>query len=121
VKVGNKGLAQVSRDLARPADVSVWQSYHGFAGGGATDRLHCNYRRLRPGRLHPPAAPGSSVQAQLAEIAQRIGFDRLPEQTMNVARTLYFRLPDEVRLWLRSREFVAAWAERDRLAAALGW
>ena len=37
---------------------------------------------------------------------------------MNVARTIYSRLPDDVRLWLRSREFVAVSAERERLVNA---
>ncbi len=65
------------------------------------------------------AAPGSSAQDQLAEIARRAGFDRHPNQTLNVARTIYSRLPDDVRLWLRVREFVPVVAQRARLLDAL--
>ena len=39
---------------------------------------------------------------------------------MNVARTIYSRLPDDVRLWLRAREFVPFAAQRARLLDALG-
>jgi diadenosine tetraphosphate (Ap4A) HIT family hydrolase len=66
------------------------------------------------------AAAGSSVQEQLAEIAQRADFDRHPNQTLNVARTIYSRLPDDVRLWLRVREFVPVLAQRAQLLDALG-
>jgi len=65
------------------------------------------------------AAPGDSVRDQLADIAQRAGFDRHPAQTLNVARTIYSRLPDDVRLWLRTREFVPVAAQRMRLDRAL--
>jgi hypothetical protein len=66
------------------------------------------------------AAPGSSTREQLAEIARRAGFDRHPERTLNVARTIYSRLPNDVRLWLRAREFVPFAAQRARLLSALG-
>lgn len=39
---------------------------------------------------------------------------------MYVARTRYSRLPDDVRLWLRNREFVPVSAERERLLHVLG-
>jgi diadenosine tetraphosphate (Ap4A) HIT family hydrolase len=65
-------------------------------------------------------ASAASERDQLGEIAQRAGFDRHPERTLNVARTIYTRLPDDVRLWLRTREFVAVAAQRERLQRALG-
>jgi hypothetical protein len=43
---------------------------------------------------HRFTAGGNPVRDQLAEIAQRAGFDRHPEQTLNVARTIYSRLPE---------------------------
>ncbi|MCK6553925.1 HIT domain-containing protein [Candidatus Binatia bacterium] len=66
------------------------------------------------------AVSGAAMRQELAEIAERAGFDRHPERTLNVARTIYSRLPDDVRLWLRSREFVAMVAQRSRLESALG-
>ncbi len=66
------------------------------------------------------ATAGSSASDQLAEIALRAGFDRHPNQTLNVARTIYSRLPDDVRLWLRVREFVPVVAQRAQLLDALG-
>jgi diadenosine tetraphosphate (Ap4A) HIT family hydrolase len=69
---------------------------------------------------HRFTAGDNPVREQLAEIAQRAGFDRHPEQTLNVARTIYSRLPDEVRLWLRSAEFVPIAGQRARLLGALG-
>jgi len=63
--------------------------------------------------------PASSVREQLGEIARRAGFDCHPEQTLNVARTIYFRLLDDVGLWLRTRVFVPVVAERSRLLGAL--
>ena len=66
------------------------------------------------------AAADSSAGERLAEIARRAGFDRRPNQTLNVARTISSRLPDDVRLWLRVREFVPVPAQRARLPDALG-
>jgi hypothetical protein len=68
------------------------------------------YARL-PWLGYDPQAPGRDSRA---------GFDRHPEQTLNVARTIYSRLPDEVRLWLRSAEFVPIAGQRARLLGALG-
>jgi 5-methylcytosine-specific restriction endonuclease McrA len=42
----------------------------------------------------------------LAEIAEQAGWERHPERTLAVARSLYLRLPEGAKLWLRGREFV---------------
>jgi diadenosine tetraphosphate (Ap4A) HIT family hydrolase len=64
-------------------------------------------------------ASDEAVREQLTDIARRAGFDRHPERTLNVARTIYSRLPDDVRLWLRTREFVPMLAQRSQLYRAL--
>jgi hypothetical protein len=56
---------------------------------------------------------------QLADIAERTGWDRHPQRTLNTARTIYLRLPGDVRLWLRKREFVAVDADRTGLLQSL--
>ena len=48
----------------------------------------------------------SSEYAQLADLARQAAWERQSERSLNVARALYLRLPDDARLWLRSREFV---------------
>jgi hypothetical protein len=53
-------------------------------------------------------AGGSSECAQLSDLAQRARWDREPSRSLNVARAIYLRLPDDARLWLRRKEFVAA-------------
>jgi hypothetical protein len=65
------------------------------------------------------AGSGEAGREQLAEIARRAAFDCHPRQTLNVARTIYSRLPDDVRLWLRTGDFVPAVTQRVRLLAAL--
>ena len=52
-------------------------------------------------------AEDSSVYAQLADLAQRTAWDRHAVRSLSVARAIYLRLPDDARLWLRGREFVA--------------
>ena len=49
---------------------------------------------------------GSSEYAQLADLTQRAAWDRQPDRSLNVARAIYLRLPDDARLWLRGKEFV---------------
>lgn len=61
-----------------------------------------------------------ALSQQLSEIAQRSGWERHPERTLNTARAMYLRLPDEVRLWVRKREFVPVGDQRDRLIDSLG-
>ena len=61
-----------------------------------------------------------SMQNQLAAIATRAGWEHHPERTINVARTIYSRLPDDVRLWLQMRQFVPVASQRERLLQALG-
>ena len=49
---------------------------------------------------------GSSEYAQLSDLAQRATWDRQPYRSLNVARAIYVRLPNDARLWLRGREFI---------------
>lgn len=51
-------------------------------------------------------ASGSSDFVQIADLAQRAAWDRRPDRSLNVARAIYLRLPDDARLWLRQREFI---------------
>jgi len=48
----------------------------------------------------------STDDAQLADLAQSAAWDRQSDRSLNVARALYLRLPNDARLWLRSNEFV---------------
>lgn len=52
-------------------------------------------------------AADSGEYAQLSELAQRTSWDRHAVQSLSVARAIYLRLPDDARLWLRDREFIA--------------
>ena len=61
-----------------------------------------------------------SLRNHLAEIAARAGWGHHPERIINVARTIYSRLPDDVRLWLQMRHFVPVASQRERLLQALG-
>jgi hypothetical protein len=61
--------------------------------------------------------PGSARAAELARIAEAVGWPRRPERTLAVARAIYLRLPEDARLWLRGSEFVTA--DRAALEAAL--
>lgn len=49
---------------------------------------------------------GSSEFAQLADLARRATWDRKMDRSLNVARAIYLRLPQDARLWLRGRKFV---------------
>jgi len=46
--------------------------------------------------------------ADLAQISAHTGWERHPERTFAVARSIYLRLPATVSLWLKGREFTAA-------------
>jgi 5-methylcytosine-specific restriction endonuclease McrA len=48
----------------------------------------------------------SIEHGRFADIAERTAWERRPDRSLNVARGVYLRLPDDARLWLRSREFV---------------
>jgi HNH endonuclease len=50
---------------------------------------------------------GSSEHSQLALLADQAGWDRHPDQSISVARAIYLRLPDDSRLWLGGRDYVA--------------
>ena len=52
-------------------------------------------------------ADSSSQYAELTDLARKATWDRQPDRSLNVARALYLRLPDDARLWLNAREFVA--------------
>ncbi len=52
-------------------------------------------------------ADGSSENAQLSDLAGRATWDRQPDRSLNVARAIYLRLPNDARLWLRGKEFVS--------------
>jgi 5-methylcytosine-specific restriction endonuclease McrA len=49
----------------------------------------------------------SSEHVQLAELAKSATWDRQADRSLNVARAIYLRLPDDARLWLRGKEFVS--------------
>jgi hypothetical protein len=53
----------------------------------------------------------------LAEIARRRGWDARSAESLAVARAIYLRLPDSVRLWRASRDFTAV--DSESLARAL--
>jgi 5-methylcytosine-specific restriction endonuclease McrA len=52
-------------------------------------------------------AEDSSEYAQIADLARRTSWDRHTAQTHSVARAIYLRLPNDARLWLRRKEFIA--------------
>ena len=49
----------------------------------------------------------SSEHCQLSDLARGAVWERGPDRTLNVARAIYLRLPNDARLWLRGKEFVA--------------
>ena len=57
--------------------------------------------------------------ADLAEIAQHIGWDRHTDRTLGVARAIYLRLPHDVKLWDAGSSFVDCGAESVRIRSAL--
>lgn len=59
------------------------------------------------------------IGRQLAEVARRADWERHSKRTLNTARTIYTRLPADVRLWLRAREFVPVAAQRTILLKTL--
>ena len=52
-------------------------------------------------------AHGSTEYVQLADLAERVAWDRHATRSLSVARAIYLRLPEDARLWLRAREFTA--------------
>jgi hypothetical protein len=59
-------------------------------------------------------------KSDLAELAARAQWDRHPDRSLAVARSIYLRLPDEARLWRLAREFVTV--DRPRLVRVFeGW
>jgi hypothetical protein len=48
---------------------------------------------------------GAKQFVQLADLTNRAAWDRQPDRSLNVARAIYLRLPDDARLWLRGKEF----------------
>jgi hypothetical protein len=50
---------------------------------------------------------GSSDHDALGDLAHRAMWQRDPDRSLNVARAIYLRLPDDARLWLRGKEFVS--------------
>lgn len=59
-------------------------------------------------------------KTDLAEIAVRAQWERHPDRSLAVARSIYLRLPDEARLWRSAREFVTL--DRPRLVRVFsGW
>jgi len=49
----------------------------------------------------------SSERAQLNDLAEKAAWDRHALRSRSVARAIYLRLPEDARLWLRGKEFVA--------------
>ena len=61
-----------------------------------------------------------SAKSDLAEIASRARWERRPDRTLAVARSIYLRLPTDAKLWHLGRDFVPI--ERPRLVRAFeGW
>lgn len=56
---------------------------------------------------------------QLADIASQRRWDRHPMRTLGVARAIYARLPDDVRLWRFQRQFSSVADDRAGLARTL--
>jgi 5-methylcytosine-specific restriction endonuclease McrA len=52
-------------------------------------------------------AVNASADGQLADLAKRVAWARRDGRSLSVARAIYLRLPDDARLWLRGKEFVA--------------
>ncbi|MGE3511720.1 MAG: HNH endonuclease domain-containing protein [Vicinamibacterales bacterium] len=60
---------------------------------------------------------GSSEYGQLAHLAKRAAWERQAHRSLNVARAIYLRLPNDARLWLRGKEFVSP--DSGRIGTAL--
>jgi hypothetical protein len=60
----------------------------------------------------------SSQRRQIDALAGEAAWDRDRGRSLGVARGIYWRLPDEARLWMRRKEFVAL--DRPMLEQALG-
>ena len=58
---------------------------------------------------------GDVRQADLEMIAQRKSWESYPQRSRSVARSIYLRLPEDVRLWRMAREFVPL--DRERLVS----
>jgi hypothetical protein len=54
----------------------------------------------------------------MARVAAALDWDYAPDRSLSVARAIYLRLPDEVRLWSQRETFVPL--DRAGLAQALG-
>jgi len=52
-------------------------------------------------------AVNSTAFAQLRDLGTSARWDRRPYRSLNVARAIYPRLPQDARLWLRGSEFIA--------------
>jgi 5-methylcytosine-specific restriction endonuclease McrA len=52
-------------------------------------------------------AADSSEYSHLTDLAQRAAWDRDAVRSVSVARAIYLRLPDDARLWVRGKEFIA--------------
>lgn len=62
-------------------------------------------------------AVGAPERQQIAMLAERTAWERHDRRSVGVARSIYWHLPDDARLWLRRREFVAP--DRPTLEAIL--
>jgi hypothetical protein len=65
---------------------------------------------VRPGRkrvARPAVDPAGNEGRDLETISAECGWDRHPDRTHGVARSLYLRLPDEADLWVAGSEFVS--------------
>lgn len=52
-------------------------------------------------------AVDASAYCQLTDLAKRAAWQRHDARSLSVARAIYLRLPEDARLWLRDKEFVA--------------
>lgn|GEM_PF-210972 len=89
---------------------------HPRCNGAKSDFLGAS-EHVQRWRLRFPDAT-DALSFQLSEIARRVGWDRHPDRTANVARSIYLKLPGDVRLWLRRKEFVRLDTERTELERA---
>jgi hypothetical protein len=75
-------------------------SCNGFKSGSLAAADHLTRWTLR-------FVEGSREYAQLGDLATRATWDRQAHRSLNVARAIYLRLPNDARLWLRGKEFVS--------------
>jgi hypothetical protein len=57
-------------------------------------------------RWIPRFEEGSEIQSDLRDIAESVRWERHPDKTLSVARAIYLRIPEHLKLWQLQKEFV---------------